>query len=87
MVANTFNHRGGAAVAYTEAFSGDAPQEHLTTGSAVQHHVANQNIVFGFEAALPGWINDHSPAGQTFAYVVVCITFNFKRHAFGQPCA
>ena len=46
VVADAFDHRGGAGIAHREALAGHAVEEGLAAGGAVEHHVADQDILF-----------------------------------------
>ena len=49
VVADAFDHGPGAAVADTEPFGRPAAEEGLAAGRAVQHDVADQDVVFRHE--------------------------------------
>ena len=54
MVAHAFHHRGCAGVADGEAFAGDAVEENLAAGCAVEDDVADQDALLGQEARVLG---------------------------------
>src|SRR5229473_3452441 len=62
MVADTFDHGRGAAVAHGEALAGHASEERLAGGCAVERDVSDENVLLGLERRLTGRTNCHEAA-------------------------
>ena len=87
VVADAFHHRGGAGVADGEALAGHAVEEGLAAGGAVQHDVADDDVLFGHEGRRAGRVDDELAAREALADVVVGVAFERQRHAVGQERA
>src|SRR5208337_1595352 len=71
VVANAFNNRGGAGIAYRKALPGHAVEVRFTAGRAVQAYVADKNILLRGELGGPWWIENQFSARKSFADIVV----------------
>ena len=78
VIAHALDHRGCAGVAHREALAGDAVEEDLAAGCAVEDHVADQDALLGQEAGGLGRIDDDAPAGKPLAQVIVGVAFQFS---------
>ena len=77
MIANAFNNRRGAGIAYGETFACDSVQEDFATGSAVENDVADEDAFFRQEDGV--WrVHDDASAGESFAEVIVGVAFEFR---------
>ncbi len=47
MIAHAFHHRRRAGVAHGKTLAGHAVEEGLAAGCAVQHDIADQNVLLG----------------------------------------
>jgi len=84
VIAHTLDDGGGAGIAHREAFAGDAVEKRLATGGAVQHHIADQDILLGHEGGVLRRIDDNFAAGEALAHVVVGVAFEFERDTSGE---
>ena len=84
MVADAFDDRGGAGVADGKALAGDAVEEDLAAGGAIEHDVADEDVLLGQEAGVLRRIDDDAPAGESLADVVVGVAFQLERDAVGE---
>ena len=87
MVAHALDHGRGAGVADGETLAGDAVQEGLAGGCAVEDNVADQDAFLGQEAGGLGRIGDDASAGKALAEIVVGVAFQFQRDAGGNERA
>ena len=87
MIADAFDDGGNAGIAHGEAFTGDATEITFAGNGAVQHGVADNDIVFGDEAALGLRIDDDAAARKTFADIVVGVAGKLQGNAARQPAA
>ena len=71
MVADALDDGDRAGVAHAEALAGDAAEEGLAAGGAVEDHVAGDDVVLGDERRVVGRADDDAAAGQALADVVV----------------
>src|SRR5207237_7868337 len=78
MVSDTFDYRGGAAVAYGEALAGKTAKECLPAGGAVECNVADEDVFLGLKGRLLRRGGDHGAARQPFAAVVVRFAFQIQ---------
>src|SRR5262249_5121737 len=85
VVADTLDHRRHAAVPHAEALAGEPAEKHLAAGGAVERHVADDDVVLGLEGRAAARIDDHPPAGEALAEVIVGVAFALDRHALRQP--
>src|SRR6185312_16466328 len=81
VIAHPFDDGAGAAVADTEPLAGDAADEGLTAGGAVERDVADDDVLLGDERSLLGRIDDEPPAREPLAEVVVGVPLQRQRHA------
>ena len=81
MIADGFDHGVHPGVADAESFARHAAKVGLAAGRAVERDVADNHVVLGFERRRFGRINNEFAAAQTFAEIIVGVTFEFKRHA------
>ncbi len=87
MVADALDDGGGARVAHTETFAGDATNEGRTGRRAVQRHVADDDVLLGDERGLAIRVADDDPARQPLGEVVVGVTLESQRDATGHERA
>src|SRR5207253_11375078 len=87
VVADAFDDGDRAAVAHGKSLAGDAAEESLTAGRAVERDVADQDVLLGLERGLARRPNRHQGAGQALARVVVRVTFKIECHAGSRPRA
>ena len=88
VIADAFDHRRRAGVADREALAGHAVEEGLAAGRAVEHHVADQDVLFRQERrSLAADRRSDLAAGEAFADVIVGVAFEFERDALGQERA
>ena len=83
VVADAFDHRMGAAVANAEPLGGDPPEKALAGGGAVEHDVADQDLLLRPERARLRRIDDEPAAGETLADVVVGVSFDLEGDTLG----
>ena len=81
VIADPFDDRVGAAVADGEALAGDAAEEGLAGGGAVERHVADEDVLLGGEGRLLRRVDDDPAAREPLADVVVGVPFQRQRHA------
>ena len=87
VIAQAFDHRGRAGIAHREALAGHAVEERLAAGGAVEHHVADQDVLFRQEGGVSRRIDDQPAAGEALADVIVGVAFQLERDALGQKRA
>ncbi len=63
MIADAFDHGGGAGVAYPEPLADHAANERLARRRAVQHDVASDDVLLRLEPRRAVRFQDHSAAG------------------------
>ena len=81
MVAAAFDHRDGAGVAHREALAGDALEIRLAGDRAVEHGVADDDVLGRIARRLRRLAHDHAAAGQALADIVVGVADQFERDA------
>ena len=84
MVAHALYNGGRAAVAHAEALAGHAGDERLAAGSAVQRHVAGDDVLLGLEVDALRRAHDDLAAGKALAHVVVAVAHQLQRQAIGD---
>ena len=62
VIAQPFHHRARAGVANGEPLAAHAVKKRLAAGGTIQHHVANENILFRDEGGSLRRIHDDAPA-------------------------
>ena len=85
MITNTLVHRDGTRVAYSKAFSTFATEEGLTRASAVESHVADNDVVLGHETlveALFLGIDSNFAATQALASTIVRVAGQVEENSF-----
>ncbi len=87
MIADALHNGRSAGVAHAEALARHAVDERLAAGSAVQRHVADDDIVLMDKLAGLGRIHDDLPAGEALAEIVVGVTLQFQRQPLGDEGA
>ena len=87
VVADPFDDGDGAGVADGETFPGSSVEVAVAGDGAIQHGVADDDVLFRHDRA--GWfgLDDDPPTGQSLADVVVGVTFEMQRDAACQPGA
>mmetsp|Transcript_90221 Transcript_90221/g.255078 ORF Transcript_90221/g.255078 Transcript_90221/m.255078 type:complete len:770 (-) Transcript_90221:2977-5286(-) len=78
VVADALHHRGAARVANGEPFSGNAREEHLSGGGAVQSCVARDDRLVALEWRRGRLVDDQRAAAQALADVVVRIPLELE---------
>ena len=87
MVAAALDHRDGARVAHRETFAGHALEIGLAGDGAVEHGVADDDVL-GRIAPAPRRLAHHdAAAGQALADIVVGVADQFQADAAGQEGA
>ena len=81
VVAHTLDNGHSAGVAHAEALAGHAVDKGLAAGSAVQRHVADNDILAAVKGDFLGRIHDELAAGQALAEIVVGVAHQFQRQA------
>src|SRR5258708_40241468 len=84
MVAGPCDARGRTGVAHRETPAGDTREVALAGDGAVQHRVADDDVVCRFEAALRRGRDGDAAAGQALADVVVGLPDERPRYAPGE---
>ena len=84
MIAHAFDDRLGAAVANAETLGRTSPEEGPSAGGAIEGDVADDDVLLGYEGALPGWVDDQPATGQPLADVIVAVAFEFERDSLRQ---
>ena len=87
MVAGAFNHRHRAGIAHRKAFAGHAFEIRLTGNRAIQHGVADDNVLRRMPAQPGRLAHHHPPARQPLADIVIAVAGQLQRHAAGQEGA
>ena len=82
-----FDDRHGAAVADGEPLAGQAVDEHLAAGGAVEERVADDHVLLGIEGRAGRGLHDDPPAGEPLAQVVVGVAHQPQRDAAGEKRA
>src|SRR5262249_26391058 len=72
LVAATFHHGERTGVAYRESFAGHALEIRLTGDRAIQHGVADDDVLSRF-ARRVGVTDDDAATGEALADIVVCV--------------
>src|SRR5439155_19552269 len=80
VVADTFNNRGCAGIANRKALARHSVEERFSTGRAVKHDIADDDIFLGLKAGPARRINNDLSARQTLSYVIVGFPFQRQRH-------
>ena len=83
VIADAFDHGHGAAVADGEPLAGQAVDEHLAGGRAVEQRVADDDVFLGIEGRAGRRADDDPPAGEPLAQVVVGVADQLQRDAAG----
>ena len=87
VVADAFNHCAGTGVADCKAFAADTAEVTFTGYGAVQNRVADYDILFCNNRAVPGRVDHQAAAGQALADVVVAFAFQFQGDPVRDPGA
>ena len=83
MVAQSLDDGLHPGVAYCEAFAGHALQVRLSTGSTVEGHVADDDVLVGVEGGQPVRYHDQSAPTQPLTKVVIGLTLQQELDALG----
>src|SRR5690606_23239849 len=81
VVAGALDDRRSARVAHRKAFAGHAAEEGLAAQRAVQHRVADDDVLGPVAAEVVGRAHDDAAAGQALADVVVAFADQVERDA------
>ena len=81
MLSHAFHHRISAGISHSEPFPCDPADKGFAAGGAVEGHISGDHVVTGGILPVPGRIQDQLAAGQSFAEIIVGISFQLK----GQP--
>src|SRR5206468_6315323 len=73
VVPGSLDHRQSAAVAHREALARHAAEVGLAAGGAVEHHVADEDVLLGHEGRLAGRVDDDLAAREPLGDVIVGI--------------
>ncbi len=87
VVADALDDRARARVAHGEALAGEAAEERPAGGGAVEHRVADHDVLLGHEGGLVGRAHGEHAAGQALARVVVGVADQRQLDARRQPRA
>ncbi len=87
VIAGALHHRGDARVAHAEALAGDAGEEGLAGDAAVEHGVADDDVLVGPAAEVGGGTDDDAAARQALADVVVAFAGEVQGDAAGEEGA
>ncbi len=79
MVANALHHSRSSRIAHTEPFPGHAVYESLPTGSPIQSHIPDDDILTGLEPAGLGRIHNQLPPGKPLAKIVIAVPYQLQR--------
>jgi hypothetical protein len=71
----TFDDSGCSTVTNGEALAGHATDECFTICSAIECHIADDDVFLGIEIRFFGRVDDQPSSRETFAVVVVGIPF------------
>jgi hypothetical protein len=77
MVSDSFDDSMTTGIANGKAFGCPPANEDLATCRTVEANVANDDVLFRFEGSTMIRVQDDSPAGKSFAYIVIGISFEF----------
>jgi len=81
VIADALNYRAGAGVAHAETLCRNTAEEGFTTGGAIHHHIADQDVLLGGKG---GWIDHNAATGKALADEVVGVTFHLDGYAMGK---
>ena len=84
VVAKSFDDRGRSRIAHREALARNAGEERLPARRAIEHNVADDDVLLGNQRRNLGRMNDDAATRKPFAGVIVGVTFERERHALGQ---
>ena len=87
MVASAFDDRGGSRQAHREALAGDAAQEGFAARRAIQHRVADDDVLGRVAAEIDARPDRDAPARQALAGVVIGVADQVQRDALGEERA
>ena len=87
VVADALDDRVRAGVAHGEALAGQPAEEGAPARGAVEHGVADDDVLLGGEGDAVGRHHRERPAGQALARVVVGVAVQGEAHARRQPAA
>src|SRR6185312_5491004 len=87
MIADAFDNRIHAGVADAKSFTHDAAKINLPRDAAIADHIAGDDVLLRLKRGNLRRIRDDPPARQPFAEVIVRITLQFQRHAFGEEAS
>ena len=79
MIAAAFDHRERTGVAHGEAFACDALEIGLAGNRAVQHGVADDDVLGRLALCFRRLSHDNAAAGQTLADIIVGVAGQFQR--------
>src|SRR5690606_26487188 len=85
VVAGALDHRDRARVAHREALARDAVEVGLAGDRAVEHGVADDDVVGRLAVDVSGLADDHAAAREALADVVVGVADEVERDAMDQP--
>jgi hypothetical protein len=81
VVAGTFDYRSGTGIAHRETLAGHAVEERFAGDRAVQHGVADDDVVDCTAAELGVRAHDDASAGKSLADVIVAAAHQIQRDA------
>ena len=84
MVAGAFDHRHRARVAHRKPLTGHAVEVGLALGGAVEHGIADDDVLGAVATEIVGTANDHAAARQSFADIVIGLADQIEGDAAGQ---
>ncbi len=87
VISQALHHGRCAGIAHGESLAGHAIEVSLTARRAIEHDVADEDVLFRQEGGFARRIHDQPAAGQSFADVIVGVAFERERNALGQKRA
>jgi hypothetical protein len=84
VVTNTLNDGSGARVSDSETLCSHSTEEAGPASSAVQTHIADENILFCLENGSTRRVNDQAATGEALSNIIVGIAFEFQSNAWGK---
>ena len=87
VVAGAFDHCDRSGVADSEALAGNALEISLARNRAVEHGVADDDVLRRVAVGAVRLANDHAPARKALADIIIGVAGQLERHAMRQERA
>ena len=84
MISNPFNNSTCTAITNAKTLSSMTSKINLSTSRTIKTNVTNDYIVFSFKTRFSRRIDDDIPSRQTFANIIIGISFQLNTNAFSQ---